>query len=188
MLKTPSIVENLFRGFQLLHGVLLLISAVGFFIFWARTRFWLPKYAHVLAATGLVVGVWCASNVPKDAPLGKQSSMAKLLFALVLPAMVYFFFVFYGGQKAAHRRKPKAADEMADLIERFLNGTTLYPEEWTDFVERSHPNKMLDAYRKRCGALDPLVNCPATPDPKASEELRGMIQELRRLSTSPFKT
>jgi hypothetical protein len=68
---------NLFKGFQLLHGVLLLISAVGFFIFWARTRFWLPKYAHVLAAIGLVVGVWCASNVPSDEPLSRQGPAAK---------------------------------------------------------------------------------------------------------------
>jgi len=174
---------NLFRGFQLLHAVLLLISAVGFFIFWARTRFWLPKYAHILAAIGLVVGVWCVSNVPSDAPLSKQGPVAKFLFALILPAMVYFFFVFYGGQKAAHRRKPKTAGEIADLVERFLNGTSLYPQEWNDFVERSHPDKMLDSFRKRCDFLDPRVNCPDPQDPKALEELRNMVQELRRLST-----
>ena len=174
---------NPFIGFQLLHAVLLVISAVGFFIFWARTRFWLPKYAHILAAIGLVVGVWCVSDVPSDAPLGKQSPVVKLLFALILPAMVYFFFVFYGGQKAAHRRESKTACEIADLIERFLNGTSLYPQEWNDFVERSHPDTMLDAYRKRCGLLDPRVNHLDPPDPKALEELRNMVQELRRLST-----
>jgi hypothetical protein len=57
---------QLFKGFQLLHFVLLVLSATGFFIFWARTRFWLPKYAHILAAIGLVVGVWCASSAPKE--------------------------------------------------------------------------------------------------------------------------
>jgi hypothetical protein len=174
---------NLFKGFQLLHGVLLLISAVGFFIFWARTRFWLPKYAHVLAAIGLVVGVWCASNVPSDAPLSKYGPAAKFLFALIVPAMAYFFFVFYGGQKAAHRRKEKTAGEIADLIERFLNGSSLYPQEWNDFVECGHPDKMLDSYRRRCDLLDPLVNCPEPQDPKALQELRNMVQELRTLST-----
>lgn len=172
---------KLFRGFQLLHALLLLIGAAGFFVFWARTRFWLPKYAHVLAAIGLIVGVWCVSNVPSDTPLGKQGPVARFLFALILPAMVYFFFVFYGGQKAAHRRKPKTAGEIADLIERFLNGASLYPQEWNDFVSRRHLDIMLDSYRKRCEMLDPRVNCPDPQDPNALEELRSTVQELRRL-------
>ena len=33
-------------------------------------------------------------------------------------------------------------------------------EEWNDFVDCEHPDKMLDAYRKRCDLLNPLVNCP----------------------------
>jgi len=81
------------------------LSAIGFFIFWARTRFWLPKYAHILAAIGLVVGLWCVSNTPNDAPINKGGPTARLLSALALPAMVYFFFVFYGGQQAAHRSR-----------------------------------------------------------------------------------
>ena len=93
------------RGFQLLHGVLLALSAVGFFIFWARTRFWLPKYAHVLAAIGLVVGVWCVSSVPDDAPVNKYGPTGKLLVALAVPTIVYFFFVFYGGQRAAFKSR-----------------------------------------------------------------------------------
>jgi hypothetical protein len=32
-------------------------SAIGFFVFSARPRFWLPKFAHVLPAIALVVGV-----------------------------------------------------------------------------------------------------------------------------------
>jgi hypothetical protein len=169
--------------FQLLHGVVAALGAIGFFIFWARTRFWLPKYAHLLAAVGLVVGVWCVSNVPADAPINKAGGTAKLLLALALPAMVYFFFVFYGGQKAAFRRKERTATEIADLIERFLNGESLYPQEWNDFVECKHPNPVLDSYRRRCGELDPLVNCHDPQDEKALSELRGMIEELRRFPT-----
>jgi len=96
---------QLFRGFQFFHGVLMALSAIGFFIFWARTRFWLPKYAHILAAIGLAVGLWCVSNTPNDAPINKGGPTARLLSALALPAMVYFFFVFYGGQHAAHSNR-----------------------------------------------------------------------------------
>jgi hypothetical protein len=44
---------HLFTGFQALHNVLLAVAAIGFFIFWIRTRFWLPKYAHIRAAIDL---------------------------------------------------------------------------------------------------------------------------------------
>jgi hypothetical protein len=172
-----------FRGFQLLHGVLLALAAVGFFIFWARTRFWLPKYAHILAGIGLAVGIWCVSTVTDDAPISKKGPVVKFLSALVVPAIVYFFFVFYGGQQAAFRRKPKNANEIADIVERFLNGTSLYPQEWHEFIARTHDDALLDSYRKRCYELDPLVNRPDSRDARALADLRGLVQELRRLST-----
>lgn len=96
---------QLFKGFQFVHGVLLALSAVSFFVFWWRTRLWLPKYAHVLAAVGLLVGLWCAYSVPADAPISRDGPAAKLLLALAVPAMVYFFFVFYGGQRSAFKRR-----------------------------------------------------------------------------------
>jgi len=74
----------------------------------------------------------------------------------------------------------QTASEMADLIERFLGNRSHYPQEWNDFVECSHPDRQLDSYRKRCDELDPIVNCLEPPDPKALEELRNMVQELRR--------
>jgi hypothetical protein len=175
---------HLFTGFQVLHGVLLAVAAIGFFIFWIRTRFWLPKYAHILAAIGLAVGVWCVSNVTDDAPISKHGPIVKFLGALTLPGMVYFFYVFYGGQRAAFRRKSKNTTEIADLVERFLTGTSLYPQEWNDFVECRHPDAHLDSYRKRCYDLDPLVNCPNPQDAKALSDLRTMVDELRRRSTS----
>lgn len=130
-------VGHFFRGFQFLHGVFLALCALGFFIFWVRTRFWLPKYAHVLAVVGLLVGIWCSSIVPQDAPINKSGPMGKFLLALAVPAMVYFFFVFYGGQREAFKYKPKTPGEVADLIERFLRGESTYPQEWNDFVECS---------------------------------------------------
>jgi hypothetical protein len=71
------------------------------------------------------------------------------------------------------------APQIADLIERFLDGTSLYPQEWNDFVERSQRDKEMDRFRKRCSELDPLVNHPGKPDPKAVAELRSMVEMLR---------
>jgi len=99
--------RQLFAGFQILHVVLLIGGAIGLFGFWMRTRFWLPKYAHILAAiASLVEGLVRLDNT-KDAPINKAGTIGKALLALVVPAMVYFFFLFYGGQRAAFRRKPK---------------------------------------------------------------------------------
>jgi len=182
-MELKSMLPNVFRGFQLAHALLLGLAAVGFFVFWARTRFWLPKYAHVLAAIGLAVGLWCAANVADDAPIHRQGPVARVLLALIVPAMVYFFFVFYGGQRAAFRNKPKNADEIANTIERFLNNASLYPQEWNDFIERRHPDAHLDSYRRRCYELDPFVNNTEPQDAKAVANLRNMVHELRSLST-----
>jgi hypothetical protein len=58
---------------------------------------------------GLAAGIWCASITPADAPIKKASPIGRFLFPLEVPAMVYFFFVFYGGQHAAFSsRFPKA--------------------------------------------------------------------------------
>ncbi|HXC24855.1 MAG TPA: hypothetical protein VNU46_02995 [Gemmatimonadaceae bacterium] len=111
---------NLLREFQLLVALKLLFGAVVFSVFWARTRFWLPTYAHVLAAIGLIVGVYCVWDIPSDAPLSQHGPVPRFLFALIFPAMVYFFFVAYGGQRAAYRSKPKTAREIADLNEYLI--------------------------------------------------------------------
>lgn len=70
--------------------------------------------------------------------------------------------------------------QIADLIQRFLDEKSLYPEEWVEFAETSQEDKKLDTYRKRCDQLDPLVNRPGEMDPEAVVELRSMIDELRR--------
>ena len=62
--------------------------------------------------------------------------------------------------KLFKRKKPKTAVEIAGIIERFLDGNSLYPQEWNDFVDCSGRDANLEHYRKRCDQLDPLVNCP----------------------------
>jgi hypothetical protein len=82
--------------------------------------------------------------------------------------------------KLFKRKRPRTAAEIADIIERFLNQNSLYPQEWSDFVECRERDRGLDSYRKRCYELDPLVNSPSPQDLQAAAELRNMIYELRQ--------
>jgi hypothetical protein len=96
--------QNIFKAVYLLHAALLVIAAIGLFRFWRSTRFWLPKYVHVLAGIGFVVMLWVLSMAPADAPVNRWGPILRFLFALALPAIVYFFFIFYGGQRVAFNR------------------------------------------------------------------------------------
>lgn len=89
-----------------IHVLLAVLAAVGFFRYWGKTHFWLPRYVHYLAAIGLAVGLACIAFMPPNAPInqGGWTGLKKALLVLILPALVYFFFVFYGGQRAAHER------------------------------------------------------------------------------------
>ena len=81
-------------------------------------------------------------------------------------------------------RRGKSAREIADIVERFLNGNSLYPQEWNDFVECRQPDPKLDSYRKKCGALDPQVNSHEPQDLDAISELRSMVAELKHLENA----
>jgi hypothetical protein len=69
--------------------------------------------------------------------------------------------------------------EVADLVERFLKGKSLYPQEWNDFVDTGQEDPTVNSYRKRCYEIDPLINRPGDADPKAMAELKSMITQLR---------
>jgi hypothetical protein len=99
--------HNLFRGFRIYHAVLFGFIATTCLIFWKRTRFWLPKRAHVLAAIGLAVGLWSTAHAAGDSTVARMSPTVKFLFALILPSTVYFFFVAYGGQFFAFKGRFK---------------------------------------------------------------------------------
>jgi len=87
-------------------------------------------------------------------------------------------------RKGKKSKRDKTPQEVADLIERFLEERSLYPQEWNDFVDASLRDKALDVYRKRCDELDPLVNRPGEMDPKAVAELRSMVKALRDMAVS----
>ena len=47
------------------------------------------------------------------------------------------------------REKLLKPEEMADLIERFLDRRLRYPYEWNGFIEHSQLDKALDRYRRQ---------------------------------------
>jgi hypothetical protein len=76
-------------------------------------------------------------------------------------------------------KKNMNAEEVAQLIERFLEGQSLYPQEWNDFVDTPQEDPAINVCRKECEELDPLVNRPGEPDPDAVVHLRRFIERLR---------
>lgn len=93
-----------FNGPRFIEAVLVILGGFGFVTFWLRTRLWLPKYIHVLAAVGLIVGVLSVWASPKDAPIKQQGLMACVLLAFALPIIIYAYFILHGGQYAAFKR------------------------------------------------------------------------------------
>jgi hypothetical protein len=77
--------------------------------------------------------------------------------------------------------KPLRAADAADLIERFLDGTERYPQEWNDFIEAMPVEGDVEQYRRSCYVLDPLVNKPGEPDAEALSELKEIVARLRAM-------
>jgi hypothetical protein len=71
--------KHLFDGFNLIHGILLVLAAAASFRFWARNRFWFPKYVHVLALIGFAAMLPVFWAMPED--LRKSTSAGHLLIA-----------------------------------------------------------------------------------------------------------
>jgi hypothetical protein len=80
-------------------------------------------------------------------------------------------------------KRDKSLKEIADLIERYLEDRSEYPQEWNDFVDSSQRNKDSESYRKQCYQLDPLISRPEGPDPDAIAKLRLLVQELRSVQS-----
>jgi hypothetical protein len=80
-------------------------------------------------------------------------------------------------------RLKRSATEIADIIDRFLAGSSLYPQEWNDFVECRESGDALEYFRKRCDELDPLVNSPGEQDVAAIAELHNIVKQLREIAT-----
>lgn len=70
-------------------------------------------------------------------------------------------------------------EEVAQIIERFLENESLWPQEWNDFVDTPQLDKTVECYRQQCYELDPLVNRPGNADPDAVAQLKSIIERLR---------
>jgi hypothetical protein len=152
----------------------ILIAAV--FVFgYAVKKFWdvRRKWTFWAALGVLIVGhIAILSRLRWE-----QASYFWLVVVVGVPELALVFFLLGLMFNPKQRR---TAEEIADLIERFLNKNGPYSQEWNDFVESREADSRLDVYRKRCDELDPLVNCPGPQDAKAVAELRSMIDQLRR--------
>jgi hypothetical protein len=153
----------------------ILIASV--FVFGLAVRkFWVlhKKWTFWAALGVLIVGHFALLSRLR----WQQAGYFWLIVVIGIPELALVFFLLGLVFKP---KEPRTANEVADIIERFLTGNSSYPQEWNDFVECREPDSQLDTYRKKCNELDPLVNCPDPQDAGAIAELRGMIAELRRL-------
>ncbi len=71
-------------------------------------------------------------------------------------------------------KKRRTATDIAGIIQRFLDGNSLYAQEWNDFVECEQDEK-LDLFRKRCYQLDPPSS--TAPDPQDATQAMAELRD-----------
>lgn len=76
-------------------------------------------------------------------------------------------------------KKNMTSEEVAQLIERFLDNQSLYPQEWNDFVDTPQTSPVIEAYRRQCEDLEHRFNYQSEPDEIALAQLQEMIVRLR---------
>jgi hypothetical protein len=88
------------------HRLLLVLAAAGYFAYWTRTHLWLPRYVHLLAGGAFLLGLGMLPMIAPEAPINREPLVwvKKGALVAIFPALVYFFFIFYGGQRAAFER------------------------------------------------------------------------------------
>ncbi len=90
---------ELFKGFHLIHGLILVIMGIFNLWFWMRRGFWVPKYVHFIAAGGLIIGLYFAWLGYSES--GNRDPWFLAWVVLLFPTLVYVCFVFLGGVEAA---------------------------------------------------------------------------------------
>lgn len=94
--------------FDVAHAVMLFAGGVGYLWLWRRHRFWLPRYAHVLAIGGTLVAglaVWLGGS-PEPGQRARE-----LTVVLLMPFLIYFLVVFFGAAEAARERHERSKRE-----------------------------------------------------------------------------
>jgi hypothetical protein len=83
--------------------------------------------------------------------------------------------------------KIKTPGQVADIIERFLSGSGLYPQEFNDFFECSVSDPKLNAYRQRCemlhGEFEPRRGqlIPLSLEDRQQQREAAAIRELEQI-------
>lgn len=85
-------------------GLLFFVSLANF-ILWRKYKYWVPRYVHILALVALLTICWLNWLWIQA---GGFLTVRRVIIILFFPAIVYFFFVGYGGIRAAlsHRARP----------------------------------------------------------------------------------
>lgn len=99
--------KTLIQGFTIIHGLVILIAGVFHLWLWARRRFWVPRYVHIIAAIALVIAIflgWMGFSIG-NVNNPEKAIRVCILMIILFPSIVYFFFVFYGGVEAAYKSR-----------------------------------------------------------------------------------
>jgi|HubBroStandDraft_6_1064221.scaffolds.fasta_scaffold22229_2 hypothetical protein len=83
-----------------------------------------------------------------------------------------------GGPRPTPERRPHSLGN-GRPHRAFLDDKRLYPQEWNDFVDTPQHDWRMDAYRRCCYELEPIVNSPEPQDPIALSVLRSLVVSLR---------
>jgi hypothetical protein len=141
------------------------------------------RVAAAMKINRIATAVCLVSALGLTAMIWSRFSLAHFWITIVMAAL----FLLSAFHVVPSKKLQLTSHEIADLIDRFLNNGSLYPQEWNDFVEHSQWDKELDKFRKRCDELNALVNSHVPPDQNAITELRAMVEVLRK-SGSPSRS
>jgi len=97
--------------------------------------------------------------------------------------------------------RTKTPGQIADIIERFLTGSQLYPQEFNDFYDSSVLDAELEPYKERCEVLHAQFGPDNSSqlillgledrqqqerrEAAAAKELEQIVAELRLLERPP---
>lgn len=66
------------------------------------------------------------------------------------------------------------------MVEGFVSGKSLYPEEWQDFVASTHADIELNLCRKRCADFTVQLEPSNAQDPNVLAEIKGSSMTFGR--------
>jgi predicted ferric reductase len=89
---------------------------MGIFSLWAwyKIGFKCPRYIHILAVIGFLVGIGMTLITPKNAPANDTWGLGKWWTPVIFSGIVYFLFGFFGGAKVMGKTDDKENVDSAE--------------------------------------------------------------------------